>query len=196
MPGSKSGFQESHQMEEQRMRYLILVIVFGLFISACVSPAAPSPTPKPADSAALEKACTDAGGKYLALFNECENVSSASCTTLGGTFDECASACRHAPEAVMCTAQCVPVCSFSPASVLKQPEAVIAQLNNPLECDLLAEPKTIDGVIATYGCRAPGAYLTFVDTRSDPWTAGYFTTDSQSTKVTYGPERVTVVLKP
>ena len=179
------------------MKYLILVIVFGLFVSACMAPVAPSPTPKPADSATLEKACTDAGGKYLASFNECENVSSASCTAMGGMFEECASACRHAPEATICTAQCVPVCSFGAASAVKQPEAVMAQLTNgSLECNLLAEPKTIDGVIATYGCQAPGGYLTFVDTRSDPWTAGYFTTDSQSTKVTYGPEKITVVPKP
>jgi hypothetical protein len=179
------------------MKYLIPVIIFGLFLSACAAPAAPaSPAPPPVDNATLEKGCSDAGGKYLPLFNECENISSAACTTLGGTFDECASACRHAPEAVMCTAQCVPVCSFGTASIANQPEAVMAQLTNgSLECNLLAEAKTIDGVIAKYGCQAPGAYLTFVDTRSTPWTAGYFTTDSQSTKVTYGPEKITVVPK-
>jgi hypothetical protein len=181
------------------MKVLMLVIVCGMLVSACVAVPAPAPAPTPApnpvDRAAMEKACTDAGGKYLALFNECEDVSGAACTAMGGSFDECASACRHAPEAVMCTAQCVPVCSLGMATAAKQPEAVIAQLNNPLECNLLPEPRTIDGVKAHYGCRAPGAYLTFVDTRSDPWTAGYFTTDSQSTKVTYGPERVTVLPK-
>jgi hypothetical protein len=181
------------------MKYLILVIVFGVFVSACASPTtpAPAPTPKPVDSAAMEKACTDAAGNYLALFKECENVSSAACTAMGGTFEECASACRHEPEAAICTAHCVPVCSFGTDSVVKQPEAVMAQLTNgSLECNLLAEPKTISSAVAHYGCQAPGAYLTFVDTRSDPWTAGYFTTDSQSTTVTYGPERVTVVPKP
>jgi hypothetical protein len=179
------------------MKFLILAIVFGVLASACVPLPPPTGTPplRAVDSAAMEKACTDAGGKYLALFNECENVSGAACTAMGGTFDECASACRHAPEAVMCTAQCVPVCSSGPASTFRQPEAVIAQLNNPLECNLLKEPKTIDGVVAHYGCQAPGAYLTFVDTRSDPWAAGYFTTDSQSAKLTYGPERVTVLPK-
>ena len=177
------------------MKLLMLVIVCSALVSACASPAAP--TPAPVDNAALGKACTDASGKYLALFNECENVSSATCTTMGGTYDECASACRHAPEAVMCTAQCVPVCSFGTANITKQPAAVIAQLSNgALECNLLTARKTIDGAIAKYGCQAPGAYLTFVDTRANPWTAGYFTTDSQSTKVTYGPEKVTVVPKP
>jgi hypothetical protein len=174
------------------VKYLILVVVFGVMVGACTSPAAP----KAADSVALEKACTAASGKYLALFNECENVSRAACTTMGGTFDGCASACRHAPEAAICTAQCVPVCSFGTASAAKQPEAVMVQFSNgSLECNLLQEPKTIDSIVAHYGCQAPGAYLTFVDTRSNPWTAGYFTTDSQSTKVTYGPEKVTVVPK-
>jgi hypothetical protein len=175
------------------MKVLALLVLVGAFITACASPT--TQAPEMIDSAALEKACVDAGGKYLDPFNECENVSAASCKAMGGSFDECASGCRHLPESVMCTAQCVPVCSFGAADASRQPESVIAQLNNPLECNLLAEPRTIDAVVATYGCQAPGAYLTFVDTRSDPWTAGYFTTDSQSTKVTYGPERITVLPK-
>jgi hypothetical protein len=194
----KVGSYEIRSWEGSTMKHLILAVVFGMLVSGCVPvpPPAATPASKPADGAAMEKTCTDAGGKYLALFNECENVSSEACTAMGGTFDECASACRHAPEAVMCTAQCVPVCSFGAAGVTKQPEAVMAQLSNgSLECTRLTEPITIDGVVAHYGCRAPGAYLTFVDTRGAPWTAGYFTTDSQSTKVTYGPERVTVLPK-
>lgn len=179
------------------MKHLLLVVVIGLVVSACNAPPLLAPASSSADRAAMETTCTDSGGTYLALFNECENVSSEACTAMGGTFDECASACRHAPEAVMCTAQCVPVCSLGAASAAAQPEAVMVQLSNgSLECNLLAEPKTIDGAVAHYGCQAPGAYLTFVDTSSDPWTAGYFTTDLQSTKVTYGPERVTVVPKP
>jgi len=180
-------------MRWKTMKILALLVLAGALVAACA--AAPTATPQAFDSEALHKACVDAGGKYLDLFNECENVSEASCKAMGGSFDECASGCRHLPEAVMCTAQCVPVCSFGAADASRQPEAVAAQLNNPLECDLFAEPRTIDGVIAKYGCQAPGAYLTFVDTRSDPWTAGYFTTDTQSTKVTYGPEKITVLPK-
>lgn len=178
------------------MKHLVLVIVFAMAASACAAPPLLAPASTPADRAAMETTCTDAGGKYLALFNECEDISSEACTAMGGTFDECASACRHAPEAVMCTAQCVPVCSLGAANAAERLDVVMAQLSNgSLECNLLAESKTIDGAVAQYGCQAPGAYLTFVDTRIDPWTAGYFTTDSQSTKVTYGPERVTVLPK-
>lgn len=90
----------------------------------------------------------------------------------------------------------ISACAPAAAPVAQQPEAVMVQLSNgALECNLLKEPKTIDGVVAHYGCQAPGAYLTTVDTSTNPWTAGYFTTDSQGTKVTYGPEKVTVVPK-
>ena len=68
--------------------------------------------PPPSDSEANEQACLDAGGTYIAEHNECENISAAACEERGGTFDECASACRHMPTDTMCTAQCVPVCSF------------------------------------------------------------------------------------
>ncbi len=172
------------------MKNLFLVLVFAILITACVAPA-----PETVEEAAVGgagQACSDAGGTYLAAFDECEDISEASCTEMGGLFEACGSACRHLPEALMCTSQCVPVCSFGDAEVSRQPKSVIVQLNNPLECNLLDEPRKIGEAIATYICRAPGAYLTFVDTRSNPWTAGYFTTDSQSTEVTYGPERVTV----
>lgn len=99
------------------MKHLIVAIMFGVFVSACVPLPPPAGTPplKAEDSTRIEKACTDAGGKYLAPFSECEDVSSAACTAMGGAYNECASACRHEPEGVMCTAQCVPVCSLDPA---------------------------------------------------------------------------------
>lgn len=56
----------------------------------------------------------------------------------------------------------------------------------------MPEPRVIGVVTTNYMCQAPGAFLTFVDTSADPWTAGYFTTDTQITEVTYGPERVEV----
>jgi hypothetical protein len=92
------------------MNKLVLPILIGLLIGACASPA--TPTPQVFDGAAAERACGDAGGKYVTEFRECENVSAASCKAMGGSFNECASACRHMPEGTMCTAQCVPVCSF------------------------------------------------------------------------------------
>lgn len=59
-----------------------------------------------------EKACESAGGEWLAEHNECEYISEENCTETGGEFDECESACRHDPDAEMCTQECVPVCKY------------------------------------------------------------------------------------
>jgi hypothetical protein len=61
----------------------------------------------------LGAACQSADATWLPEFMECEYLSKEQCTALGGTFNECASACRNDPEAVICTLQCVPVCSFA-----------------------------------------------------------------------------------
>jgi len=60
----------------------------------------------------LAHTCQEKGGNWIAEFNECEYIKESVCSELGGTFDKCASACRHDPDAEMCTMQCVPVCSF------------------------------------------------------------------------------------
>ena len=60
-------------------------------------------------------ACKNNGGKWLAGFNECENLESPElCSEIGGMYAECESACRHVPDNlnVGCTDQCVEVCSF------------------------------------------------------------------------------------
>jgi hypothetical protein len=61
----------------------------------------------------LPKTCADLGGTWLSDYEECEGMSQADCTNLDGTFDECASACRHNPDVQICTLQCVQVCSFA-----------------------------------------------------------------------------------
>lgn len=43
---------------------------------------------------------------------EVNHLSKEECTTQGGEFDECASACRHNPKAEVCTLQCVLTCTF------------------------------------------------------------------------------------
>jgi len=59
------------------------------------------------------QACRDAGGNWLAEYSECEDVRKSWCESRGGTYNSCASACRHNPDADFCTEQCVRVCSFS-----------------------------------------------------------------------------------
>lgn len=60
-----------------------------------------------------EGACLSFDGNWVLGFNECEGMSETQCLELGGTYNECASACRNNPEAEICTMQCVQVCSFN-----------------------------------------------------------------------------------
>ena len=57
-----------------------------------------------------ETQCTVYGGQWLPEFNECEYISEEQCSDMNGTFKECESACRHDPDAEICTMQCVQVC--------------------------------------------------------------------------------------
>ena len=52
------------------------------------------------------------GGKWLQEHNECEYMNRNQCESLGGSYNECASACRHDPEAQICILLCVQVCEF------------------------------------------------------------------------------------
>jgi len=71
------------------------------------------------------------------------------------------------------------------------PESIVVDAGAPLNCNLSAETLTIGETVAIYSCDAPGAYLSEVNLVTG--TAMYFTTDSQSTEVTYGPEEVQIV---
>ncbi|RDJ31606.1 MAG: hypothetical protein DWQ18_06045 [Crenarchaeota archaeon] len=65
----------------------------------------------PSRMASPEYQCNNFGGTWLEEFNECEYISSEQCSELNGEYFECESACRHDPDAQVCTMQCVPVCS-------------------------------------------------------------------------------------
>ena len=56
--------------------------------------------------------CEGFDGEWLQNFDECEGISEEQCSTMGGVFEECASACRNMPDAHMCTKQCVLVCKI------------------------------------------------------------------------------------
>lgn len=56
--------------------------------------------------------CTESGGIYDLSYDECLGVDGAMCSSIGGTWNECASACRNNPEATICTMQCVQICEF------------------------------------------------------------------------------------
>jgi hypothetical protein len=55
-------------------------------------------------------ACANMGGTLDAIHGECLGIDANACQEIGGTFNECASACRNDPNAEVCTMQCVQVC--------------------------------------------------------------------------------------
>ena len=91
------------------MKKLVFVIVLVMLLAAC------GRSPE-VDSEAVEEACLEAGGIYVAEHVECEQISEQTCTDMEGTFDECGSPCRHEPEDVVCAAMCVPLCTFDGAA--------------------------------------------------------------------------------
>jgi len=58
--------------------------------------------------------CANNSGTWYETDKTCEinSLVGDSCTSRGGVFNECNSACRHDPEASICTMQCVLTCSF------------------------------------------------------------------------------------
>lgn len=85
---------------------LALVLVTAGFLIACAGN-------EPAARDSLAEACTAIGGTWLSEHQECETGEQAWCEARDGTFDPCASACRHSDSEV-CIAMCMPLCSFSP----------------------------------------------------------------------------------
>lgn len=72
-----------------------------------------SPTLRPEDLMKPENLCPSLGGKWLPEHNECESITQRQCSQLFvGTFNECASPCRHNPNAEVCIQLCVPVCTI------------------------------------------------------------------------------------
>lgn len=57
-----------------------------------------------------EEQCVNIGGTWTGY--DCTGIDANQCQEIGGTFNECASACRNDPTAEMCTLQCVQVCEL------------------------------------------------------------------------------------
>lgn len=56
--------------------------------------------------------CRAVGGTWSEQYKECTGISQNSCQEIGGRFNECASACRHNPNAEACIMMCVEVCTL------------------------------------------------------------------------------------
>jgi len=56
--------------------------------------------------------CTKNGGVYDNKNKECLGIDQNTCEGIGGTFNECASPCRHDPEAEICVLSCEILCQL------------------------------------------------------------------------------------
>lgn len=56
--------------------------------------------------------CAARGGTWSSEYGECTGIGQAACVAIGGDFDDCASACRHDPNAQVCILMCVEVCTI------------------------------------------------------------------------------------
>lgn len=103
----------------KRFSFLFLI---PFLLLGCTVPESPiSTTPKEKTdqtTPTIPQLCVDNGGTYLAQYHECEyGMDATTCESLGGEFNECASACRHDDKAMMCTMQCVVTCTFDPSLI-------------------------------------------------------------------------------
>ncbi|TNF35000.1 MAG: hypothetical protein EP312_04940 [Gammaproteobacteria bacterium] len=81
----------------RKMPYLLLLV-----LTACASP----------DGTGMAERCQQQGGQWVAAHQECLEVTADACTGMGGQYQECASPCRHQPDAQMCILRCDVVCAF------------------------------------------------------------------------------------
>lgn len=72
-----------------------------------------TPPPKEVTYSNPQDLCKQKNGVWLDEYSECQNISEAACTNMGGSFEGCASPCRHNPKAELCATVCVAVCSFN-----------------------------------------------------------------------------------
>lgn len=94
------------------MKKIMLVILLIIALVAIVGCSEEDKDPLPINPP-LTPSCVDIGGEWHPEYNECLNVGKSNCESIGGTFDECASACRNDPEAEACIMMCVPVCTIN-----------------------------------------------------------------------------------
>lgn len=58
--------------------------------------------------------CTGQGGRWSSEYKECLGINEESCRAIEGSWNECASGCRHIQNpGLSCTAVCVEVCTLN-----------------------------------------------------------------------------------
>jgi len=101
-------------LNRNRVPLWLVVAIMALLLAAVVATIEVIQKPRASQMGELARACRSNSGTWLESYRECEYVEATWCTTNGGRFDECGSACRHSPDpAAPCTMQCIPLCIFS-----------------------------------------------------------------------------------
>jgi hypothetical protein len=85
--------------------------IFCLFMLAACEKTASTQDPA-IDYIKIKTQCIGFSGSWLEESKECVGISEKDCSSIGGKFNECASACRNNPKADVCTMQCVIVCEL------------------------------------------------------------------------------------
>ncbi|MCB9809402.1 S-layer homology domain-containing protein [Candidatus Peribacteria bacterium] len=85
----------------------------GQFGSIITPPAAATNPLSSTEAEAVASACVAAGGNWLSAYSECEYGDESFCSTWGGSFNDCASPCRHDEDAAVCILMCVATCQFT-----------------------------------------------------------------------------------
>jgi hypothetical protein len=102
-------------MKQKIFIAIVIVLVLGL-VGTAVFLIKKSKTDTPSDVVVRTMDfdyCGVQNGLWINQYKECEGISKEFCQSRGGYFNECASACRHNPEATICTMQCVPICEYA-----------------------------------------------------------------------------------
>ncbi len=103
-----------------------LILIAGILLAAVyiirtnidIIKANPIPTYQPTANPAsndnkLKNICNENNGLFDQQYNECAGITKAVCEQNGGTFNDCASPCRHDANAQVCNMMCVEVCEFN-----------------------------------------------------------------------------------
>ena len=103
-------------------KVIVFLFLVAIFLTGCNTVPKSDVVQRGISKPDVSGQCEGAGGAWLSEYNECEYAGREWCDEKGGEWNECESACRHDPEAEICTLQCVPVCKFTEEKPEPEPE--------------------------------------------------------------------------
>jgi hypothetical protein len=111
----------------KNLKTVLAATLVILALSACekATPPIGNPIEMPIGKVDFAKSCAENQGNWLADYKECENIGEGWCDSVKGTYKQCETACRHNPDAKLCTKQCVPVCETSATEAKSDQPALV-----------------------------------------------------------------------